>query len=147
MPIVERVLTTQNQSITNYDYSKVFLTNFKQYNGLIDNAGAELELSKGTMIGRIAATGKLAVMASASVDGSQLPLGILAKDYTLAAASTDVSIAYAVDCKVDETKLIFDGADTLDTVVGDKTYRDLISGTTENIELETLGEFSEYDNQ
>lgn len=147
MAEVENVLTTENQSITNYDYSKIFLTNFKQGNGVIDNAGAELELVIGTMIGRIAATGKLAVMKSASTDGSQLPLGILARDYTLGAASTDNSIAYATECKVDESKLTFDGTDDLTTVVGDKNYRDHITGGTEDIKLESVGEFFKYDNQ
>jgi hypothetical protein len=148
MPVVERVLTTQSQSITNYDYSKLFLTNFKAEDGNMAASGADIVLVVGMVLGRIAATGKIAISKSAVSDGSEIPLGICVVDQTIADGE-NADISFATVAKADATKLVFDGTDTLDTVVTsqNRTFRDLIPASTEGIQLENLTQLAEYDNQ
>lgn len=148
MAEVTRALTTENQSITNYDYSQLFLTNFKTVRGTIAASGADIDLEIGQIIGRIAATGKLAISKSASNDGSEIPLGICLKEGTVEDGD-ELEFAIAVTGKVDASKLVFNGTDTVDTEVTsqNRTFGDLIPASTEGIELENVEQLSNYDNQ
>ena len=143
---VEQVLSTENQSTTNYDYSKLFLTGFKTIPGNIAASGADIELEVGMLVGRISATGKLAICKSASNDGSQIPLGICMVEKTVSDGS-NLDIVIAVTGRIDETKLVLDGTDTLDTAFDGRILRDRIPADTEGIELDTINGLVELDNQ
>ena len=123
----ENVLNTENQSFTNYRVDKIFLFNNDYRNGeTYEAAGAET-LKAGTLLGRkSAAPGKLVKMASGSVDGSEKPVGIVVKDYAIAGAG-DVLVAICIKGDVDAGMLVFDGSDTLKTVVDGKQYQDWLT--------------------
>lgn len=143
----ENVLQNQNQSITNYDYSKLFLTNFKTVTMNFTNAtGAELALLPGMLFGRVSADLKGAILKSASVDGSEIPFGVLVTQVTLAiAASTTVQVA--VTGMVDQALLLLDGSDDLDTLIDGRTIGDRIPADTEGITLESFKSLVNLDNQ
>jgi hypothetical protein len=140
-------LSNQNQSITTYDYSKLFSTNFKVITGTYTNSsGDTVDLVEGMLFGRAHASGLLAILASGSSDGSQIPLGI---NLTAASVANGASatIRLAVTGRVNEDKLVFDGTDTLDTVVDNRRLRDRIPADTAGIELESFTELVNYENQ
>jgi hypothetical protein len=80
-------------------------------------------IPEGTVMGRISATGLLTPLASAAVDGSQYPVGILIGDRTIEEGTTQ-DVFVCDDGDVAEEKVILQGADTLDTVVDGRRLRD-----------------------
>lgn len=142
---------TRNQLFVNYDISKLFVWKNRYSTGSFTNGtGSELVLPAGTLMGRISATGKIAIMKSGSTDGSQIPIGVLAENITLAnGVSSDLNFCKEGD--VVESKLVFDGTDDLDTEItisaADNVtaiYRDLIAGL--GINLVGGDELTGYDN-
>lgn len=147
MSEVTNVLSTQNQAITNYDLSKIFHTAFKLVEMTYTNSsGGEVELYPGMLFGRVSADLKGAILKSASVDGSQIPFGILGTRHTVANTAS-ATIQVAVTGMMDVAKLILDGTDTLDTLISGRTIGDRIPADTEGITLETFNELVNYDNQ
>lgn len=142
---------TRNQMAVDYDNAKIFIWNNRYSKAnLVNTTGAELTLVAGTVLGRISATGKIAVMKSASVDGSQLPIGILAENITLAiGANADLNFCVAGDVANEE--VVFDGADTVLTEITlstddaiTKIYGDMIADL--GIRLVSGTELTGYDN-
>lgn len=145
MSEVTVVTQTRNQFQANYDFSKLFLFN-NQYRRITFTAsGADIVLTQGMLIGTIAATGLGAIMASAAVDGSAIPTGVCAEDITVVDGTSE-SVLICIGGHVDESKLVFDGTDDLDTVVSLRTYRDRIAADTLGIFLVTAVELSNVDN-
>ncbi|MGE4402842.1 MAG: head decoration protein [Desulfobulbus sp.] len=56
-------------------------------------AGADL--AKGTILGRITASGKLVAAAAASSDGSQTPVAVLMEDAAAASADVSATVGFA----------------------------------------------------
>jgi len=139
-------LSTRNQAITDYDYSKLFLTSFKTITVNVVASGADVTLAPGVLMGRVSATGKGAILKSASSDGSQFPLGLALDDVVIADGS-NLDVAIAVTGKVDESMIVLDGSDTLDTAIDGRQLRDLIPASTEGIQLESLNELTNFDNK
>lgn len=137
---------TSNQLTVNYDTSKIFLWAPKYQPGVLTNlSGGDLTYPAGTLIGRISANQEFAVLTSGAVDGSQLPVGVLAHDVFIAdTESADISIG--VGGEVAEEKIIFDGADDFDTVVSGRSLRDRIAADTVGIKLVTSTENTRFDN-
>lgn len=79
-------------------------------------------IAKGTILGVITASGKLAVAKSGSADGSEHPRYVALAD--IDATAGDVVTSVGANGKVNEDKLVFDGADTIDTAVGGQSYFD-----------------------
>lgn len=126
--------------------AKAFIWNNEFENGTLLNAsGAIKTFELGTVLGRIAASGKLVPLASAAVDGSALPVGILAQDVTLGIAGED-TVAYCIAGSVNAASIILAGVDTLSTVVALKTIGDRIKGDTKGIKLETIADSTFNDN-
>lgn len=73
-------------------------------------AGADL--SAGTVLGRITASGKYVLSDDGAVDGSQTPVAILGEDAAATAADADALIYLAGE--FNETALTFGGAHTAD---------------------------------
>lgn len=128
---------------------RILTTNYSQRNLLIWNnrtntitltytnsSGSEVALLKGMLIGRIAATGLAKQSISTATDGSQIPIGVLIDDVTIAnSASSNLSICIAGD--VDYGMLVFGGspADTIASAIYTDagaaylgTYGDLLNG-------------------
>jgi len=136
----------QNQALTTYDYSQLFRGNYKVITGTYTNSsGDEVTLSEGMLFGRVHATGLLAILASGSSDGSQIPLGINLTSATVANGAS-ATITLAVTGIVNQDKLVFDGTDDLETVVDSRQLRDRIPADTAGIELESFTELVNYEN-
>lgn len=140
-------LNNGQQAIVHTDTSKIFLWENRYANGVYNNGTYDtVVLVAGTLMGRIAATQKLTPVASGAVDGSQYPVGILAGDYSVEAGEDqDISICNYGD--VNESKVILDGADTLATVIEDRSIRDRIAGDTVGIRLIVSEEMTATDNE
>lgn len=70
-------------------------------------------LVRGTVLGKITATGKYVICNSANADGSQNPAAVLAEDADATAA--DVQAAVYLSGSFNQAALVFGGADTADT--------------------------------
>jgi len=118
-------LNNGTQAIIHRDTSKVFLWNRRSMPGQIQNSDLydPVTIPEGTVMGRISATGLLTPLASAAVDGSQYPVGILIGDRTIEEGTTQ-DVFVCDDGDVAEEKVILQGADTLDTVVDGRRLRD-----------------------
>lgn len=125
-------LQNRNSLFVDTDVSKIFVWNNRYDKATFTNSsGGELVLTAGMLIGRVSADSKIAILKSASTDGSQIPVGILAEGITLQdTESADLNFCVAGD--VDENKVIYDGTDTKATTITfetnlDRTYQDLIA--------------------
>jgi len=74
-------------------------------------------LARGTVLGRVTASGKYKIYQSGSGDGSENPVAILAEDVDASAADKE-GIIYTTG-EFNKDALIFDGADTFNTAVED----------------------------
>ena len=139
------VLNTGSQLNTNYDSSVVLLgKNTFENEQYTNGTGITVTLTAGTVMGRIAATGKLLPVVIAAVDGSQFPVGILASTVTvLNAATADVSLC--VTGEVASEKLIFNAAETLSSIVSTRQLRDYLAAA--GIKVLVSDKLSGYDNQ
>lgn len=132
--------------VTKYDTSKLFLFNNSFESGDVNNADYDdLVLVPGTLMGRISATGLLIPLESAASDGSKYPVGVCAGDYTILDGETS-SVRICTGGEIDSSKVVFQGADDLDTVVDGRQLRDRIAGDTVGLILRTVDELSEFDN-
>jgi hypothetical protein len=138
------VLATANQSITNYDSSKIFLWGNEFINATVE-AGQYDDVLPGTLMGRIAATQVVVPLESDATDGSQFPLGIL--NGTVEAGDSKVA-SICVNGDVDEDSVLLTKVgDTLNTIVSDRILRDRILGDTKGINLISAVQLSKLDNQ
>lgn len=122
---------------TDIDTRSPFLSgSFKEKGGTIfQDAGRTIPLVRMTVLGRIAATQKLVPLDTTATNGSQYPAGIyngydiLAATIVAGDAPLAGSLVYGGDGKVDPAALVFENAETLDTVVtGEtKTVRDFFN--------------------
>ncbi len=143
---IQEVVRTSNQLFTNYDTRKIFIWNNSYQKGMLSNgSGASVDFQAGTLLGRVSANGNLVALASGATDGSNLPVGILAQDITIADGAT-AEVQYCVSGEVDQNEFIFDGTDTLDTVVTGKRLVDRIASDTAGIILRTADNLTEFDN-
>lgn len=144
---VNTVESTQNQQITNYDNSFIFLRDNKYEGGSFENAtGADLTLAPGTLMGRVAATGLLVVLKSGATDGSQYPVGVLTQETEVLDTET-VDIKVCVAGEIQKESVVFDGTDDYDTVVEDRTLLDRIGADTVGIKVIAGTEMTAFDNQ
>ena len=74
MSLTEKV-SNNNQLFVDYDNTKLLL-GFNEFNtGVVTASGADVDLVKGMVLGRISGTTKIVPLAAASTDGSQYPAG------------------------------------------------------------------------
>lgn len=134
MKYTERSNTGQ-QLFVEYDLGKIFIRDNRYSKGNYTNATYDdVNLSAGTVLGRVAATGKIAKFDSAASNGLQYPIGILADNYTVAEGETQ-ELAFCDTGDVAEEKLIFQNSDDLDTVVDGKNVRDRIGSDSVGLRL------------
>jgi len=146
-----------NQANIQADTYKMFVWNNRFDSGLFDEplSSGAYTLVKGQLLGRIASTGKLKICAAASTDGSQIPIGICLQNVDMAEDATSVAVTYCISGDVEQSKIVFSGAETLNTVVTIATvtpvastytrrFRDLIQNL--GIKLVAGTELTAYDN-
>lgn len=134
-------------AIVTTDLSRIFVRENRYLEGTYNNPGyVDSVLPAGTVMGRVSATQKVKPCDSASTDGSQFPIGILADDFTVTAGS-NVIVPICNFGEVIAAKLtFFNGTDTLDSVVSSRSYRDRIAGDSAGIRLIESDELTDYDN-
>lgn len=143
------VLQNNSQMIVNFDTSKTFIRNneYKSFD-YTNGGGAPIQLNGGALMGQISATQKVKPLVSTANDGSQIPIGILATDYIVAAGAT-VSVRVCVSGSVVKSKVLFDQTvpDTMATVVSGRTLEARIGADTVGVLLIESTENSDFDNQ
>ena len=139
------VLNNGSQAIVNRDINKIFLfgNNTKQAT-LTNSTGGSITYLAGSVMGKIGTSNLLARFTSGAVDGSQHPIGVLWEDITLAAGASAV-VNYCTQGDIEESKLVFQGADTLETVISTRRVRELIE-TNSQIRLVTSTDLTNFDN-
>lgn len=139
---------TGNKLHTDFDFSKVFLRSnrFEQIN-FKNTSGALLTMIAGTLLGRVTATGELDTVKSASVDGSETPVGVLGEESIDFAIGEVREVNVCVGGDVAEEKIVLDGADTLATNIGGRQIRDRINADTLGIKLVKTDQLTGVDNQ
>lgn len=154
MSEITNVLSTGNQSTTNYDLTKIFLGGNRYKQGSIKNTtGAALTLKAGTLLAKQSAiavdttnvVGYLSVHLSTNVEAN-VAVGILAQDLTFAIGETKTNVNYAIAGDFDLSTLVLGGADTLETRIGGKAIREQIIAETQLIGVD-VAQLSALDNQ
>lgn len=136
-----------NPLITNFDTNKTFVWNPRTTTGTYDNSTYDdVTLAKGTLMGRISASGLLVPLTSGASNGSQFPVGILLED-TVIEGSSEAELTIVVAGDVVEDKIVFQGSDTLNTVVSGRRLRDRIGADTVGIKLVGGTDLTGTDNQ
>lgn len=144
-------VNTNNQAFVNTDTTKIFVFNNRYTDVAYEGENStydDVTIPAGTLMGKISASQLAVPLASGASDGSQYPVGILAEDITIAAGDTvekDISICVAGD--VEESKIVLDGSDTLDTVISGRSIRDRIGADTVGIKLVAAVQMTSFDNQ
>lgn len=145
---MSEVTSTQSGGIltSNYDTAKMFLFGNNSNRANYNNSTYDtVSIPVGTLVGRVSATGLIVPLESAATDGSQYPVGIVRANYSVEAGDTK-QIVFCDAGEVDENMIVFQGSDTLDTVVDGKQLRDRIAGDTVGIVLRSVDQLSGFDN-
>lgn len=142
MSTITQQTPTNNQLFSAYDLSKLFIFDNKFRTVTIANSsGSDLVLTEGMLIGAVGATYQVYKSGTSNI---QL-IGVMAEAKTIAnGSSADVTIG--VSGKVAEEKLVFDGSDTIATVVSNKTIRDRLASDTLGIYAVATDELTAADN-
>lgn len=128
------------------DLNKIFVEGNDYQNAVFNNdTGAEVELVGGEVLARNPANGKVLWVDSAKIDGSQFPIAVN-KTCATVANGADANILMCVLGKVEESKLVFQGSDDLDTVISNKTMRDRLQGESVGIFLVLGEDQTKFDN-
>jgi len=148
MSSVNTRVNTGQQITTDYDLSKIFIwENRYEGDNYVNNSNySPITLLAGTVMGRVSATGVIVPCLASAVDGSQIPVGILAQDIIGLVGGGTKSAAICIAGDVAEDKVIFYYSDTLETVVSGRRYRDRIQGDTAGIVLRKRTEMTDFDN-
>lgn len=152
MSTVTNADLTRNQSLTNYDVSKLQLGENEHVSINYTDSGAGSTLDSGLLMGKVAATGLLTEFDPTAADGSQNLVGVLflgiSEDIDVAAGAT-VALTLINKGRVAEGKLTLPDGVTLDDLITqdpmDRTVRDYMNAM--GIILEDGEELTNFDNQ
>lgn len=110
-------MATSGLLVTQFDYSKLFIWNNRFRSATYTNPTAgTVTLTKGMVIGRIWGSNKVCQSVSTATDGSQVPIGILQNDYSVAAFQS-ATLNFCVFGEVAREGIIFAGSDSFTTLV------------------------------
>ena len=143
--------------ITNYNRAPLTLGDVRSRTVTIRNIEeAEVTVERGAVLGRNAA-GEYVVLKSTAIDGSQYPKAILAGSVTMATEGTGTQQVF-ISGDFNSAGLVFDGTDTLNTLVGGLTIatspevdiagqriEDWMKG--QSLFVQNVSELTDYDNQ
>lgn len=141
-------INTGQQITTQYNLEKLFLwgNRYENDNYVNNFSYSTITLLAGTVMGRVASTGVLIPSTASAIDGSQFPIGVLARDVVNLAAGATAQCAICVAGDVSANLLIFTFGDTLETVVAGRRYRDRIQADSMGLKLVFRTEMTDYDN-
>lgn len=106
-----------NPLVDNFDTRLLFLGENRFIDGTYTNSsGSNATLTKGMVFGRVHSSDKVAITASASTNGSQVPRFILADDYSVANGDS-ATLRLCICGRVDENLVTLDGSDTFATTI------------------------------
>lgn len=111
-------MATSGILVTNFDISELFIDGSNNYFRTADytnGSGSEAMLTAGMLVGRISDSGKITQCDPTADDGSQIPIGVLANNYTVANAATE-TLTFCCHGKVNASKLTYKSGDK-DTVL------------------------------
>lgn len=141
-------INTGQQITSQYNLEKLFLWNnlYENDNYVNNFSYSTITLLAGTVMGRVASTGVLIPSTASAVDGSQFPIGVLARDVVNLAAGDKQQCAICISGAVSAPLLIFTFGDTLDTVVAGRRYRDRLQADSAGLILRQRTEMTGFDN-
>lgn len=139
------VKDTSNQLNVDIQRKTIFLgSNSYERESYTNSTGSTVNLTAGTIMGRISATGLLLPLVSTASDGSQHFVGVLTEDVdVLDTVSANVNIC--IQGRVKQSELVFNASEDLETVIGGRQLRDIIAG--QGIKLVESTELSDFDNK
>lgn len=138
--------STNKQLFTKYNRAKLAIRNIRTVKGSYTNSSGDDEIYlAGTVFGRIASTGKITPLEPNASDGSQLPVGILLEDTTVAdAATVDLTLINQGDV-AEELVVFADVYTTVDDDVDGQIIRDRLQYL--GVRLIAGTELTKYDNE
>lgn len=141
-------LNTGQQITSDYDLSKIFIwDNRYESDNYVNNSGySTVNIPAGTVMGRIASSGVLVPCLASAVDGSQFPIGILAKDVIGLASGATIQCSICIAGDIAAEQIGFFYGDTLDTVVAGRRFRDRIQADSSGLILRTVTNMTDFDN-
>lgn len=150
MSTINEAFNQGNFAQFNRDTEKIFIFDNGFESGIfLNDTGADLDLKKGTVLGRIAASNRLVALdddTAGADDGRSIVVGVLAHDVTIADTETE-EVTMCIAGQVVESKVILLNSLTLTSVIGNRTVADKIKGETMGIKLREGQELTTFENQ
>lgn len=138
---------SDRQLIVTEQVKRIFLFGNTTVDGTYKNITAGLETVKmGQVMGKVAATGKWVICKSAAVDGSEIPRAVSSEEITDATAAQEVLVSLIDGGEINKAGLVFNGADTLDTLVGGVRMEDLLIANSRSLSLKTITDTAGFGN-
>lgn len=136
---------TRNQSTADYQQERVFLgSNDFQEAVFLNDTGAELVLESGLLVKRDTTTPGQIIPAVTGVTLADI-IGVVMINGTVTLADDETAqVNYAINGDVDSGLLIAPDTVTLDTVVGNKSVKDIL--TTAGFNPKAVTELTQFDN-
>lgn len=140
-------LATDRQLIVTEQVKRIFLFGNTTVDGTYKNITAGLETVKmGQVMGKVAATGKWVICKSGATDGSQIPRTVSPEEITDATAGQEVLVSLIDGGEINKAGLVFNGTDTLDTLVGGVRMEDLLIANSRSLSLKTITDTAAFGN-
>lgn len=138
---------SDRQLIVTEQVKRIFLFGNTTVDGTYKNITAGLETVKmGQVMGKVAATGKWAICKSAATDGSAIPRAVSPEEITDATAAQEVLVSLIDGGEINKAGLVFNGTDTLDTLVGGVRMEDLLIANSRSLSLKTITDTAGFGN-
>ena len=138
---------SDRQLIVTEQVKRIFLFGNTTVDGTYKNITAGLETVKmGQVMGKVAATGKWVICKSAATDGSAIPRAVSPEEITDATAAQEVLVSLIDGGEINKAGLVFNGADTLDTLVGGVRMEDLLIANSRSLSLKTITDTAGFGN-
>ena len=138
---------SDRQLIVTEQVKRIFLFGNTTVDGTYKNITVGLETVKmGQVMGKVAATGKWVICKSAATDGSAVPRAVSPEEITDATAAQEVLVSLIDGGEINKAGLVFDGTDTLDTLVGGVRMGDLLIANSRSLSLKTITDTAGFGN-
>jgi len=134
-----------NKLVTNYNTAVLLLGHNTYIDAPFNNSTYDdIEMDAGTLMGRITSTDYVDQLDASQSDGTEKPLGVLSKPFTLVAGGV-TTVTMAVSGRVRKDKIILRLADQFTDDVDGQNLGDLI--TQIGITMVDVDDLTEFDNQ
>ena len=106
----------------NYEYLQLGGNKTKSYQFDEPNGSGEYTLKQGMIVGVEQSTGKIKLHDASASDGTQFPVGFVARDYTLAENETDVEVLVVTGGRVNKNLVDLNGKNWNDKIQNPTDY-------------------------